>query len=270
MQTYLKIGMAFFVLLASSLAQATISAKSILITDLDSGQVLLAKNDTAQRSIASITKLMTVLTVLDSHQDLEQKLDIKRMKGISSYIPWDISSLTRGKLIELAMVSSDNTAAYNLCYHFDGGYHNCIYAMNALARRWNLANTYFIDPTGLFNQNVSTADDLAVILKQSLQYPYLQQHGAMQNVQVNYEARKKQRNTRDKTNSAYNFYNTNRLLNVRSNIVITKTGWISASGGCIAMVVTKHERNFAVVLLGSLNNKTRLVEANQLIDTYIN
>ena len=269
MQTYLKIGMAFFVLLASSLAQATISAKSILITDLDSGQVLLAKNDTAQRSIASITKLMTVLTVLDSHQDLEQKLDIKRMKGISSYIPWDISSLTRGKLIELAMVSSDNTAAYNLCYHFDGGYHNCIYAMNALARRWNLLNTYFIDPTGLYNQNVSTADDLAVILKHGLDYPFLQSNGALPNVQVDKESRKRPRSKESKTVTV-NFYNTNRLLNSRSDIILTKTGWISASGGCIAMVVTKHARNFAVVLLGSLNNKTRLVEANQLIDTYIN
>ena len=269
MQTYLKIGMAFFVLLASSLAQATISAKSILITDLDSGQVLLAKNDTAQRSIASITKLMTVLTVLESQQDLTEQLEIRRVRGISSYIPANITNLTREKLIDLAMVSSDNTAAYNLCYHYNGGYHNCIYEMNALARRWNLANTYFIDPTGLFNQNVSTADDLAVILKQSLQYPYLQQHGAMQNVQVNYEARKKQRNTRDKTNSAYNFYNTNRLLNVRSNIVITKTGWISASGGCIAMVVTKHAKNFAVVLLGSTNTHTRLTEADQLIRSYI-
>ena len=269
MQTYLKIGMAFFVLLASSLAQATISAKSILITDLDSGQVLLAKNDTAQRSIASITKLMTVLTVLESQQDLTEQLEIRRVRGISSYIPANINKLTREKLIDLAMVSSDNTAAYNLCYHYNGGYHNCIYAMNALARRWNLLNTYFIDPTGLFNQNVSTADDLAVILKHGLDYPFLQSNGALPSVQVDKESRNRPRSKESKTVTV-NFYNTNRLLNSRSDIILTKTGWISASGGCIAMVVTKHAKNFAVVLLGSLNNKTRLVEANQLIDTYIN
>ena len=255
---FLSILFANIVPLSNAEQISNISAKSILITDLGSGEVLLAKNDTAQRSIASITKMMTVITILEAQQDLYELLEIQRLRTMGTHIPPNIKYLPRDKIIELAMVSSDNTAAYNLCYHYVGGYNNCIINMNEIARRWGLHNTEFVDPTGLHNQNVSSADDLAKILNHSLSYSYLKYNGALLSTDINYNK------------SKLNLLNTNKLLSVRNDILVTKTGWITASGGCIAMIVVKHAKKFAVIILGSQNTRTRLTEANQLINTYIN
>lgn len=250
--------------LSLSSVAATISAKSVLIADIDTGEVIYAKNNQAQRSIASITKMVTVMTVLDAQQSLNEELDIQRTRNVSTYMPAHLKRLPRSKLIEMSMVSSDNTAAYTLCYHYVGGYHECIRAMNRLVRSWGAQHTEFMDPTGLFNQDVSTAEDLALILKHSLDYPFLKAYGARPTASIELQAK----NPKHKPAELV-YANTNRLLKTRRDILVTKTGWITASGGCIAMIVNRYNRNFAVVLLGSENTRTRLSEANQLIENYI-
>lgn len=246
-----------------------ISAKSVLISDIDSGQVIYSKDDHAQRSIASITKMVTVMTVLDAQQPLDEELTVQRTRNISSYMPGQLKILTRLKLMEMAMVSSDNTAAHNLCYHYSGGYDACIRAMNQLVKSWGADHTSFVDATGLLNRNVSTAEDLALILKHSLDYEFLRNYGALPSTSIELEVKNQKSKAPEKKITSIVYANTNRLLKIRNDILVTKTGWISASGGCIAMIVTKYEKNFAVVLLGSQNTRTRLSEANQLIENYI-
>jgi D-alanyl-D-alanine endopeptidase (penicillin-binding protein 7) len=258
---YKLLGSVLIALISSISSAATISAKSIVIEDIATGQVIYAKNDNKQRSIASITKLVTAMTVIESGQDLQEQLPIRRSKYFSTYIPNNVKTLTREKLIELALVSSDNTAAYNLCYYYITGIDSCVFNMNKLAEDIGARQTKFVDPTGLLNQNVSTADDLVLILKHSLTYDFIKKNGALATTSIEVPDKR--------SSSAITYANTNRLLQYRHDILVTKTGWISASGGCIAMIVTKYGKNFAVVLLGSQNTHTRLSEAKALIDTYI-
>ena len=124
-----------------------ITATSWLVASAD-GQVIQGSNTEQQRSIASITKLMTVMVVLDANQDLTETIGL----------------YTRSELIQLAMVKSDNKAAQTLCENYPGGEHACVYAMNLKASQLGLTKTKYIEPTGLSIMNVSTAEELIKIV----------------------------------------------------------------------------------------------------------
>ena len=212
-------------------SMSSMTAKSWLIADAN-GQVLHSDNATELRSIASISKLMTVMVVLDAQQDLDEY----------------IRPYTRRELIQLALVKSDNVAAQTLCNNYPGGKETCVRAMNQKARDLDMPETKFIEPTGLSVMNISTASELVKLVSASANYPEI--------VEASHTAQGKIRTKK----SWQTFNNTNPIVN-KYNFIVSKTGYIRASGGCIVMMLDTALGRRIVVLLGSQNTQTRIPEA---------
>ena len=221
-----------FLFLPSFCFADKITAKSWLVADGD-GRILQSSNVDSVRSIASITKLVTVMVVLDAKQNLDEY----------------IKPYTRRELIQLAMIKSDNKAAEILCNNYVGGKTECIRAMNSKARSLNLIDTHFVEPTGLSVMNTSTARELISIVKKAQEYPEIVE--ASKTNQVKIKIRKKW----------IIFNNTNPIIGKRHNFIVSKTGYISASGGCIVMMLDTDVGRRIVVVLGSKNTHTRIPEA---------
>ena len=209
-----------------------ITATSWLVAD-QSGHIIQSENINQQRSIASITKLMTVMVILDSSADLDEYL----------------KPYTRKELIQLAMVRSDNRASEQLCEHYPRGRDACIRAMNQKAKELGMSRTRFVDPTGLGIMNVSTAEDLIKLVQAAKDYPEIVSASSMSQVKI--KLKKKW----------LVFKNTNPIIGQRHDFIVSKTGWIRAAGGCIVMMVDTDVGRRIVVVLGSKNTHTRIPEA---------
>ena len=210
----------------------TVTAKSWLVAD-SNGTILQSENIEQVRPIASITKLMTAMVVLDAKQDLEEK----------------VNKYTRAELIQLALVHSDNKAADELCNHYPGGRDTCVRAMNTKAKFMSLQETRFVEPTGLSVFNVSTARELVVVVQEAQKYAEIV--SASKTSQVKIKLKKKW----------LVFNNTNPIIGKRHNFIVSKTGFINASGGCIVMMLDTDIGRRIVVVLGSKNTRTRIPEA---------
>ena len=220
-------------LLLPSLAFAQkITAASWLVAD-GNGNTLQSSNIEQIRPIASISKLMTAMIVLDAGQDLDER----------------VNQYTRHELIQLALVKSDNHAAQVLCENYVGGRDGCVRAMNTKARELELPNTRFIEPTGLSVMNVSTAQELVKLVMAAQHYTIINK--ASQSSEVKIKLRKKW----------LIFRNTNPIIGKRHNFIVSKTGYIRASGGCIVMMLDTDIGRRIVVVLGSKNTHTRIPEA---------
>jgi D-alanyl-D-alanine endopeptidase (penicillin-binding protein 7) len=219
-----------------------ISAQSWLIAN-EQGEIISGKNTTEVRSIASITKLMTAMVVIDSGQSLDERIP-KKLYG---------THLTRRQLITLAIVKSDNMAAKYLCDYYPGGFNACIAAMNAKAMSLYMTNTTFTDSTGLMYTNVSTAEDLVKLLAAASKYEAIQED-SNKNV-VSWQVNKKQKIV---------FRNTNPIV-ANERFAVSKTGYISKAGGCIAMIVSTIQGTKTIIILGSKTIKDRIPEARILI-----
>lgn len=241
---------ALLFLVLPAAAQPSISAVSWAIAD-ENGSIILERDATLVRSIASVTKLMTVVVVLDRNMSLDQHLEIRPIKGISTNIPRTIKTLTRYQLIELAMVKSDNLAAHLLCANYNGqGFDSslpCVDAMNARASSLGMTSTRFIEPTGLYNDNVSTARDLIKLVREAAKYPIIV--AASDKVSITITARGKKKP----------LTNTNPLV-TKHTFIVSKTGWIRASGGCIVTMVASEQGRRIIIILGSKSTKTRIDE----------
>ncbi len=225
-------------LLASPVFGQKITATSWLVADSD-GKIIEGSNISEVRSIASITKLMTAMVVLDAKQDLDEY----------------IKPYTRKELIQLMLVKSDNRAAEVLCEKYPYGRSACIAAMNHKAQDLGLTNTRYADPSGLNIMNISTAEELVKIVIASSKYPEIVEASNMPQGKI-----------KQKTGWVV-FNNTNPLVATK-DFIISKTGYIRASGGCIVtMLDTKIGRRI-VVLLNSKNTYTRIPEANLIASLY--
>lgn len=232
----------FFTLLHCGQASAAntmpVSATSWLVTDYK-GKIIDGENYQEVRPIASITKLMTAMAVLDANQDLNQK----------------IGQHTRRELLHLMVAHSDNKAAMTLCENYPGGKVACIKAMNYKAYRLGLEHTKYADPTGLSVFNVSTAEDLVDIVLAASQYSDIVEASKGS---VTVQQRKR----------LVSVNNTNPITRKRDDIVVSKTGWIRASGGCLVMLVNTEEGQRVVVVLNSKTIKTRIPDAEYLLAKY--
>jgi D-alanyl-D-alanine endopeptidase (penicillin-binding protein 7) len=215
-----------------------ITATSWLVADGD-GHIIESVNADQTRSIASITKLMTAMVVLDTHQDLDET----------------IKGYTRRDLIQLMLVKSDNRAAEILCENYPTGRSGCVTAMNWKAFGLGLYNTRFVDASGLNVMNVSTAQELVQIVLTASKYPEVVE--ASNTAHGKIKQKKKY----------FAFNNTNPLVSTK-DFIVTKTGYIRASGGCIVMMLDTKIGRRVVVLLNSKNTHTRIPEANQLASAY--
>ena len=227
-------------------AQPNITAQAWLVADVD-GNVLDGSRMTEIRSIASITKLMTVMVMLDSKQDLTEVIKTKTYN----------KNITRQMLLDLTIVKSDNTAAMTLCQNYPTGFIGCIAAMNEKAHELQMTDTIFFEPTGLNSGNVSTANDLLKLVQSASKYQPIIDASNKDHVRI-----------LSKKNKWADFRNTNPTVGKGYDFIVSKTGFINKSGGCIVMMLNTLHGVRTVVLLGSKNTKTRIPEAQLIAKLY--
>ena len=244
-----------------AIASQEILATSYAVQDLNTGEVIKSRNDQEVRSIASITKLMTAVVILDSGIDLTQEVVVKPIAGMRSKLPKNIK-LSLYDLMHLSLMSSDNLATKTLAQYYPGGEMSHMIAMNAKARELGMVNTAYTDPTGLDETNVSTAVDLARLVGHAEQYELIKQFSTSPNYNIDVPGKKHHRTIA--------FHTTNRLVATNPNIILSKTGWIHQAGGCLVMLVQEQGRKLAVVLLNSRNTHTRLRDGELLYTDYNN
>jgi len=237
------------VIVSYPVSSTNILAKSWLIADSD-GNVIESENIEIQQPIASITKLMTAMVVLDAHPNLTTTLD-KKLRGLP---------VTRGQLINLAIIKSDNQAAKMLCEYYHRGYKTCIDDMNHKAQVLGMYETKFADSSGLDNGNVSTPRDLIKLLLAAERYPEIV-HASNQSVGEILRSKKKKI-------MKWRYSNTNPLVS-KYNVVVSKTGYVRASGGCLVMSVMIDGKKKLFVVLNSTTTRTRIRDMEQLIISHI-
>ena len=220
-----------------------LTARSWLVAD-NNNTILGSKDTTTVRSIGSITKIMTVLAVLEVRPLMDQHLTYNKKLR-----------LTRQELIEITLVRSDNHAADVLCNNYLGGYKKCIEAMNELAIKYGLENTRFADASGLSAGNVSTAEDLLKLL-----------NIAEKNYLIVAAASKTDVKIKNKKKWLV-FKQTNPLIGHKHKFIVSKTGTTSAAGGCIVLTVETERGLRRVVVLGSKDGRTRIPEAEFIYNT---
>ena len=230
-----------------------------LVTDQRTGEVLLSKNPDAVLPIASITKVMTSLVVLDAQLPLAEAVeisaeDIDTEKGSRSRLRPG-TRLTRAELLQLALMSSENRAAHALARHYPGGMPAFVAAMNAKARQLGMTASRFSDPTGLSDRNVSNAHDLARMLRAAYDYPLVRQFSTAPELTV------------DAGYRMISFRNTNRLIDHSSwSIGLQKTGYIAEAGRCLVMQANIESRPVLMVLLDSAGRYSRFGDAQRIRD----
>lgn len=236
-----------------------LKSSAALVFDAADGAILYGKNIDQVSAIASITKLMTAMVVLDAELPLDEpirieKADIDTLKHTGSRVRIG-SVFSRRDLLHMALMSSENRAASALGRNYPGGLETFVAAMNAKAREIGMHHTSFVEPTGLSSENVSTAKDLALLVRASLDYPLIREFTTTPSAQI-----------RTLNNGAvYGFNNSNRLVRGSSwQIDVSKTGYISEAGQCLVMQARIHERPIIIILLDSWGKYTRIGDANRV------
>ena len=233
-----------------------VKSSAVLVYDVIDGRALYAKNIEQVSSIASITKLMTAIVVLDAGLPLDEPIRIERsdidmLKNTGSRLRIG-SSFTRRDLLHLALMSSENRAASALGRNFPGGLEEFVTRMNAKALELGMLKSHFVEPTGLSHGNVSTAEDLALLVRASLDYPLVREFSTTKSAQVH---------TAD-SRQVLGFGNSNGLVsNPHWQIDVSKTGYISESGLCLVMHARINDRPTVIVLLDSWGKYTRIGDA---------
>jgi len=227
------------------------------VLDQNSSEVLFEKNANVALPIASITKLMTGLVVVEAGQDLNETLtitnaDVDRLKYSSSRLPVG-ARMTRNNLLHIALMSSENRAASALGRNYPGGIEAFVAAMNAKAKELGMNDTRYVDSSGLSSQNVSSARDLAKLVAFAHQKPLLRQYSTDPNWVVEASGR------------PMRYSNTNYLVALPDwNIGLQKTGFINEAGRCLVMQAMIQGRNVIMVFLDSKGKMSRTADAGRM------
>jgi serine-type D-Ala-D-Ala endopeptidase (penicillin-binding protein 7) len=240
-----------------ALAEPLLRSSAALVLDTTHSSVLYSRRASVAMPIASITKLMTALVVMDAGQPLDEPLEITaedRATGkgsVSRLMPG--THLTRGDLMHLALMSSENRAAHALGRNYPGGVAACVTAMNAKARELGMANAHFVEPTGLSDENVASPEDLSKLVMAAAKIPAIREYSTDTNYTVLVGRR------------GVSFRNTDSLvMRPDWNIVVQKTGYISQAGRCLVMQTVIEDRTVVIVLLNSFGKQTRVADARRI------
>lgn len=237
--------------------QPDLKSSSALVLDADNSSVLFEKHADVATPIASITKLMTCLVVLEAQQPLDESVEITKddrssVKGAASRLPMG-ARLTRGDLMHLALMASENRAAHALGRNYPGGLPAAVRAMNAKAVALGMTHTRFVDPTGLSSQNVATPKDLAKLVIAASRNPTIREYSTSEGHAVQVGRR------------MIEYRNTNLLVsNPTWDIVVQKTGYIAEAGKCLVMRAVIADRSVVIVLLDSFGKYTRVADAKRI------
>jgi len=234
-----------------------LKSSAALVMDESTGAVLFAKNPSAVLPIASISKLMTAMVVLDAKPDMNQVLsitedDVDRIRYSRSRLLVG-TRLSREDMLHLALMSSENRAAYALSSNYPGGRMAFVAAMNRKAQELGLTHTHFDDPTGLIATNVSSPQDLVKMVIAARQYPLIHKFTTSTGYEVSVLGR------------PTIFHNTNSLVKSASwDIGLSKTGFINEAGKCLVMQAWFNKKPTIIVLLDSFGKMTRIGDANRI------
>jgi serine-type D-Ala-D-Ala endopeptidase (penicillin-binding protein 7) len=239
--------------IASELKLASVSA---LVLDATSGETLFRKHDDVALPIASVTKVMTAMVVLDAKQPLDEWLTIvgwENRFGKNAYSRLRIGSqATRGDLVRIALMSSENLATHVLAHHHPGGSAAFVAAMNAKATALGMADTLFVDPAGLSPDNRSTARDLGRMAAAAHEYEQIRDFS------TGYQHVVQFRNPR----YTLPYGNTNPLVaSERWDLKLTKTGYLTEAGRCLVMIAQIDAKPVVMVLLNSLGTRSPIGDA---------
>ena len=246
-------------LAAPNPAKLQLKSGSALVMDINTGKTLYQKNPAQVRPIASLTKLMTALVVLDARQNLNQTLTIDQndrdnIKHTYSRVRFG-TKVSRRDALHLALMSSENRMASALARHYPGGRSAFIRAMNNKARQLGMRNSRFYDSTGLSTRNVSTARDLAKLIAAAYRQPLIRQFTQDTNKEMRFST------------PAYSlmFNNTNPLVkNPDWDVRLSKTGYTDEAGRCLLMRAKPDRQELAIVLLNSVGKRTPIGDANRI------
>jgi D-alanyl-D-alanine endopeptidase (penicillin-binding protein 7) len=206
------------------------------------------------RPIASLTKLMTALLIVESNLDLTE--EVKYKGGI-----WRTSMVSRQELLDSLLIRSDNAAGDALANSWPGGRNYFIKAMNGRAEQLGMTQTKFFDPHGLDKRNISSAKDLARLIIEDSKHKLIANISTTKYLMIERKNKKKI--------SYVSIGNTNKtLLFEFDEIILSKTGWTNPAGRCLALMVQKGDKKYAIVILGELTPKDREEKARQLIFNY--
>lgn len=242
-------------------ARLKLRSSSLMVLEHSTSKVLVARDPEVVRPIASITKLMTAMVVLDARLRMDEILrisnaDIDRLKGTHSRLQIG-TQLTRREMLRLALMASENRAASALARHYPGGFAAFIKAMNRKARTLRMTRTNFVDSTGLSQKNVSTASDLTRMVKAAYDYPAIREFTTTASHTVRLP----------KSRQPLLFRNSNRLVQSHSKawkIHVSKTGYTAEAGRCLVMHARIGSRPVIVVLLHSWGKLTPVGDANRI------
>ncbi len=233
---------------------AALRSSTAYVQDLETSTVNFAKNENVVRPIASISKLMTAVVVVDANLPMDEMLeitdeDVDGLKHTTSRLRVG-TKLSRGDMLHLALMSSENRAANALGRHYPGGLPAFVAAMNAKAQALGMTSTRFIEPTGLSSDNVSSPHDLARLLRAASQRPLIHRYST----DTEYEV--------EVNNRTQTFRNTNLLVRKPDwDIKVSKTGYINEAGECLVMLARINGRDLAIVLLDSQGKLSRIGDA---------
>ncbi|MGQ5524312.1 D-alanyl-D-alanine carboxypeptidase family protein [Chitinimonas sp. PSY-7] len=245
--------------LPSTLDELSLFSSAALVVNATSGERIFEKNARSIAPIASITKLMTAIVTLDMQLPLHETItitdaDVDTLKNSSSRLLVG-TTLTRGEIMHLALMSSENRAAHALARTSPGGTAAFVARMNRTAQSLGMQNSRFSDPTGLNSANVSTAEDLIRLVQAANHYPEIRGYSTSEEYSFISSV-----NGRE-----YHFNNTNPLVkNSTWQIGVSKTGYISEAGKCLVMQAVINDTPVVIVLLDSAGRQTRIGDANRI------
>lgn len=228
-----------------------------LVVDKETDEVVFSKNPDAVLPIASITKLMTALVVSEADLPLDEKLtvtqhDVEGTLGSRSRLKVG-TELSRGEMLHLALMASDNRAAHVLGRTYPGGLSRFVETMNVKARLLGMLDTRYVEPTGLSSDNQSSAQDLARLVRAASTHPLIREYSTTPEASVPVGSRQVQ------------FHNSNGLVrHPEWDILLQKTGYISAAGRCVVMQAQLAGRQFIMVLLDSAGKYSRIADAERI------
>ena len=239
--------------------ELSLKSSVAMVVNQDTKEVYFEKNSSVSLPIASITKLMTAMVVLDSKLPLDESLVINA-DDVNSYRSSRLAGgtvLTREEALLLSLMSSENRAAYTLGRNYPGGMKAFINAMNRKASELGMDHSRFTDPTGLMSENVASAEDLTRLLNAAYQYKMIREFSTWPDLTMVIAKRPQK------------FLNTNRLVRAGDmNIGLQKTGFINAAGKCLVMQARVNNTPLLLVFLDSVGTQSRFADAVRVRDWY--
>ena len=244
----------FFTALLVLCSITALATPATLVYDVSNDRIVSQQGDDTQRPIASLSKIMTAMVVLDSTAPLSELLVINNRRAITHLPQREYSRL---ELLHAMLVRSDNAAAETLAENHPGGRSVFMSAMNLKAADLNLPNTKFIDPSGLSVFNVSTPREVGAMFNAANQYELIRSISTLKEVQL--LAQKKKR--------PVTFVNTNfNILSQFKDIVVSKTGFTNPAGFCMGLILNRQGHEFVVIVLGEKNKEQRAATVNRLMN----